>query len=368
MSEHAIGTQPPSSAASIAFFERINHVTAQTAPAPIPVYATDTPAHDSFGRRIDYLRISLTDRCNMRCVYCMPEQGMQFMPRPELLTTDELLRIVHAAARAGFRKIRLTGGEPMLRRDIVALIGAIKAIPGIEHIAMTTNGLRLKSSADALKSAGLDRVNVSIDSLDPVRFRFMTRGGKLDDVWAGIEAAQAVGLTPLKLNAVVVRGLNDHEVVDLAALTLHNNWEFRFIEVMPLTGVAGVAQDGVVSTAELIEQLEVAYGPLASLGQSHSDPARRYRIAGAAGTLGFISSVTDPFCSTCNRMRLTADGRLHLCLLRDNEVDLRGLLRSGASDAELEQLIRHAVMIKPWGHGLPDGVLPTLRGMSQLGG
>lgn len=187
MSEHAIGTQPPSSAASIAFFERINHVTAQTAPAPIPVYATDTPAHDSFGRRIDYLRISLTDRCNMRCVYCMPEQGMQFMPRPELLTTDELLRIVHAAARAGFRKIRLTGGEPMLRRDIVALIGAIKAVPGIEHIAMTTNGLRLKNSAADLKAAGLDRVNVSIDSLDPVRFRFMTRGGKLDDVWAGIE-------------------------------------------------------------------------------------------------------------------------------------------------------------------------------------
>ncbi len=353
------------SGAPLTFFEP---ATVLPTPASIPTYDTSVPAHDSFGRRIDYLRISLTDRCNMRCVYCMPEQGMQFMPGPELLTNEELLRVLHAAARAGFRKIRLTGGEPMLRRDIVELIRDIKAIPGIEHIAMTTNALRLKSTAADLKRAGLDRVNVSIDSLDPLRFRVMTRGGRLDDVWAGIQAAQAAGLTPLKLNAVVVRGLNDHEVINLAALTLHNDWEFRFIEVMPLTGVAGVAQDGVVSTAELIARLEAAYGTLQPLGQASSDPARRYRIAGAAGTIGFISSVTDPFCTTCNRMRLTADGRLHLCLLRDNEIDLRGLLRHGGSDADLEQLIRHAVAVKPWGHGLPDGVLPTVRGMSQLGG
>jgi cyclic pyranopterin phosphate synthase len=326
------------------------------------------PAHDSFGRRIDYLRISLTDRCNMRCVYCMPAVGMQFLPRPELLTADELLLVVRAAARAGFRKLRLTGGEPMLRPDIVELVRAMKATPGIEHIAMTTNALRLRKLAQPLKDAGLDRVNISIDSLDPQKFRQMTRGGKLEEVWAGIEAAVAAGLAPLKLNAVIVRGMNDDEVVELAALTLKHPWEFRFIEVMPLTGVAGLAQEGVISSAELIARLQAAYGTLEPLGMASSDPARRYRIPGAPGKLGFISSVTDPFCSTCNRMRLTAEGRLHLCLLRDDEVDLRAAIRAGADEAEVERLIRHAVAVKPWGHGLPDGVLPTLRGMSQLGG
>jgi cyclic pyranopterin phosphate synthase len=196
----------------------------------------------------------------------------------------------------------------------------------------------------------------------------ITRGGRLEQVWEGIAEADRVGLHPIKLNAVVVRGLNDTEVPQLAALTLQYPWEMRFIEVMPLTGVAEVAQDGVVKSAELIAQLEAVYGPLEPLGTAASDPARRYRIPGAKGTIGFISSVSDPFCATCNRMRLTADGRLHLCLLRDDEVDLRAAIRSGASQAEIEQLIRHAVAIKPWGHGLPEGILPTLRGMSQLGG
>jgi cyclic pyranopterin phosphate synthase len=341
--------------------------TAAAQPA-LPRYPTDEPAHDSFGRRIDYLRISLTDRCNLRCVYCMPAVGVQFMPRPELLTSEELLLVVRAAAAAGFRKIRLTGGEPSLRADLVELVRAIKATPGIEHIAMTTNGLRLKKLAQPLKDAGLDRVNVSIDTLDPQKFRMITRGGRLEQVWEGIAEADRVGLHPIKLNAVVVRGLNDTEVPQLAALTLQYPWEMRFIEVMPLTGVAEVAQDGVVKSAELIAQLEAVYGPLEPLGTAASDPARRYRIPGAKGTIGFISSVSDPFCATCNRMRLTADGRLHLCLLRDDEVDLRAAIRSGASQAEIEQLIRHAVAIKPWGHGLPEGILPTLRGMSQLGG
>lgn len=337
-------------------------------PQTRPQYSTDSPALDSYGRRIDYLRVSLTDRCNMRCVYCMPAVGMQFRPRPELLTNEELLFVLRAAASAGFRKIRLTGGEPLLRQDIVELVREIKNIPGIEHIAMTTNALRLRKLAQPLKDAGLDRVNISIDSLDPQKFRQMTRGGNLDEVWAGIAAANEVGLKPIKLNAVIVRGMNDDEVVDLAELTLTYHWEFRFIEVMPLTGVAGLANEGVISSAELIERLEAVYGQLESLGQSASDPARRYRIPGAKGKIGFISSVTDPFCATCNRMRLTADGRLHLCLLRDDEVDLRAAVRSGASEAEIEQIIRHGVHIKPWGHGLPEGVLPTLRGMSELGG
>jgi GTP 3',8-cyclase len=337
-------------------------------PNTLPTYNTDAPALDQYGRRIDYLRVSLTDRCNMRCVYCMPAVGMQFAPRPELLTNEELLLALRAAAAAGFRKLRLTGGEPLLRPGIVDLVRQMKAIPGIEHIAMTTNALRLRKLAPELKAAGLDRVNISIDSLDPQKFRQMTRGGNLDEVWAGIEAASVAGLEPIKLNAVVVRGMNDDEVIRLAALTLRYAWEFRFIEVMPLTGVAGLADEGVVSSAELIARLEAHYGPLNEIGQAASDPARTYRIPGALGKIGFISSVSDPFCSTCNRMRLTADGRLHLCLLRDDEVDLRSAIRSGASLAELEQIVRHAVYVKPWGHGLPDGIRPTLRGMSQLGG
>ena len=343
----------------------------------MPAYDTDEPAHDRFGRRINYMRISLTDRCNFRCVYCMPALGMQFLPRPEMLTSDELLLVVRAAAAAGFQKIRLTGGEPTLRPDLVELVRAIKSTPGIEHIAMTTNALRpgqarrddhVGKLAQPLKDAGLDRVNVSIDTLDPQKFRQMTRGGKLETVWDGIAEADRVGLHPIKLNAVVVRGLNEEEVPQLAALTLQYRWEMRFIEVMPLTGVADVAHDGVVKSEELIAQLEAIHGPLEPLGLAPTDSARRFRIPGAKGKLGFISAVSDPFCSTCNRMRLTADGRLHLCLLRDDEVDLRAELRAGATQARVEQIIRHAVALKPWGHGLPEHVLPTLRGMSQLGG
>lgn len=337
-------------------------------PQELPAYPTGAPALDNYGRRIDYLRVSLTDRCNMRCVYCMPAEGMQFTPRPELLTNAELLLVIDAAAAAGFRKIRLTGGEPTLRHGLVELVRAIKATPGIEHIAMTTNALRLRHLARPLREAGLDRVNISIDSLDPQKFREVTRGGKLEDVWAGLAAATEAGLAPIKLNAVIVRGMNDDEVVQLARLTTRYPWEFRFIEVMPLTGVAGLAQEGVISSAELVARIAAELGPLEDQGQASSDPARRYRIPGAPGKLGFISSVTDPFCATCNRMRLTSDGRLHLCLLRDDEIDLRAALRNGATPEQLEQIVRHAVAVKPWGHGLPEGILPTVRGMSQIGG
>jgi cyclic pyranopterin phosphate synthase len=251
---------------------------------------------------------------------------------------------------------------------LVSLVAQIKAIPGIEHIAMTTNAVKLAPIAADLKAAGLDRVNISIDSLNAERFKNMTRGAKLSDVWAGITAAEAAGLLPIKLNMVVVRGLNDDDVIDVAALTLDRAWDIRFIEVMPLTGIADVANDGVVPSSELIGRIEAEFGPLADLGMHAADPAHRYQIAHAKGSIGFISSVSEPFCSTCNRMRLTADGRLHLCLLRDDEVDLRAALRAGVDDAELMQIVRHAVAIKPWGHGLSDNILPTIRGMSALGG
>lgn len=334
----------------------------------IPTYPTDQPAYDTYQRRIDYLRVALTDRCNMRCVYCMPEQGMHFLPHTELLTDDELLRVLRAAAAAGFRKIRLTGGEPTLRPHLIELVHHIKAIPGIEQVAMTTNALHLPRLALPLKQAGLDRVNISIDSLDPQRLRWMTRGGSFARVWEGIEAAVEAGLQPIKLNAVIVRGMNDNEVVELAALTLRYPWEFRFIEVMPMAGVAALAQEGVVSSAEIVARIEAAFGALEPVERSPGEPSRCYALPGAVGKIGFISSVSDPFCETCNRMRLSADGRLHLCLLRDNEVDLRAMVRGGASHDELEQMIYHAVAMKPWGHGLPHGILPTRRGMSQLGG
>ena len=337
-------------------------------PAPVEFYRQGGAARDSFNRRIDYLRISLTDRCNFRCLYCMPEHGAHFAPRDELLTDEELVRVVHVAAAVGFRKIRLTGGEPTLRRNIVEIIRKIAATPGIEEISMTTNALRLAELARSLRDAGLTRVNVSIDSLDPERFRFMTRGGSFERVWAGIEEAERVGFAPMKLNAVVVRGLNDNEVADLARLTVDRPWQLRFIEMMPLAGVGDLADQSVVSTRDIIAQLETVYGALEFVGWKGSDPARTYRIAGAQGTLGFISSITEPFCSTCNRMRLTADGKLHLCLLRDNELDLRAALRSGASNDDMAALVRQAVWLKPWGHGLPDGIKPTLRGMSELGG
>ncbi len=328
-----------------------------------------TPSFDRFGRRIDYLRISLTDRCNLRCVYCMPATGMHFAPKDELLSDEEFLRIIRLTTELGFRKFRLTGGEPTVRPNLPELISAIKALPGVEEVAMTTNALLLPKLAPALAAAGLDRVNISIDTLDPDRFRRITRGGDMQKVFAGIRAAEDAGLTPIKLNAVVVRGFNDHEVADLAGLTLEHPWQVRFIEIMPLDGVFNVAQERLVPSAESRELIAAKWGPLTPEPHDNpADPARPYRLPGAAGTVGFISSVTENFCAGCNRMRLTSEGRLRLCLLRSDEVDLRELLRGGATDGELRAALHGGIWRKPWGHGLKDGVLPIGRGMSQIGG
>lgn len=323
---------------------------------------------DAYGRPITYLRISLTDRCNLRCVYCMPAHGVKFAPRDELLTDEELLTVVRAAARIGFSRLRLTGGEPTVRPNLVELVRAMAQIPGVEDISMTTNGLLLERLAADLAKAGLRRINISLDTLDPERYRIMTRGGRIERVFAGIAAAEAAGLTPIKLNAVVVRGLNDHEVPALAGLTLERPWQVRFIEVMPLEGVADVHDNGLVTSAETRARIEATYGPLEQLEAPLSDPARVYRIRGARGTIGFISPVSEPFCAYCNRIRLTADGKLRLCLLRPDEVDIRELVRRGASEEELIERIRAAVWRKPWGHGLREGERETGRGMSQIGG
>ena len=323
---------------------------------------------DQYGRDIRDLRISLTDRCNLRCVYCMPAEGIEFRPPEELLQDDELLLLVRVAAELGVTKVRLTGGEPTVRPGLVELVQEISGISGIEDIAITTNGLLLEHLAAPLAEAGLRRVNVSLDTMDPGKFHRITRGGRVEKVLAGIAAAVAAGLAPIKLNAVVVRGFNEDEVVSLAALTLEHCWEVRFIEMMPFGSVGDFAEAGVVKSEETMSKIEAALGLLTPLDLLGEDPARTYRLAGAPGTLGFISPVSQPFCAKCGRLRLTADGRLRLCLLRDDEEDLLTPLRNGASYEEIREIFRAAAFRRPFGHALAEKMFPQARVMIQIGG
>ncbi len=325
------------------------------------------PMFDSFNRRINYLRISLTDVCNLRCVYCMPEQ-MQFLGRQELMTGEELLFLVQVAASLGVNKIRLTGGEPTVRPDIIELVSAIAAVPGIEDLAMTTNAILLDKLAQPLADAGLDRVNISIDTTDPAKYHHITRWGHIDDVWKGVHAAAAAGLEPVKLNCVVVRDFNEADVPKLARYTVDHDWEVRFIEMMPFGEVSEFQKLNIVTFAEMRSRVEEVFGPLEEVGYDYVNPSRPFRIPGAKGTLGFISSVTEPFCKGCGRIRLTADGKLRLCLLRDDEVDLLTPLREGASFEEMRTLLRDGAYHKPWGHGLDEGIVSRNRVMNQIGG
>jgi len=325
-------------------------------------------ALDQHGRNINYLRVSLTDACNLRCVYCMPEQ-MSFRPGSALLQDDELLTLIRLFAELGFEKIRFTGGEPTLRRNLVELIRTTASTPGIKSVGLTTNGILLDYLARPLRDAGLDRVNVSLDTLDEARFRKITRWGNLRDVLAGIEAAERAGLR-IKINAVPVHGFNDNgDAADLARLTFDRPWQVRFIEMMPLGGIAKFQQDNVITESDLRRHIEQTLGPLAPENNGQLDgEARVYRLPKAKGTIGFISSVSNPFCAGCNRMRLMADGVLRLCLLRDSEVDLRKPLRDGWSENRLKTLLRDAVHQKPWGHGLAENQVATNRAMSEIGG
>lgn len=325
-------------------------------------------AQDRFGRTINYLRISLTDKCNLRCVYCMPED-MTFRPREELLQDDEIQRLVRIFAELGFHKFRLTGGEPTVRANIVDIVGRIADTPGVSTVAMTTNGLLLDKLAAPLAAAGLERVNVSIDTINPEKFKKLTRWGEVEDVWAGVDAAERAGLG-IKLNAVVVRNYNDKEdVVDLARLTLFNRWQVRFIEMMPFGDVADFQQAGIVSEEELRQTIAAELGPLTLVNGGQLDgEARLFQLEEGLGTIGFISSVTQPFCASCTRARLTADGRLRLCLLREREVNLMEPLRNGAGDREMKDIILEGIWWKPWGHGLKDDVVPLNRVMSEIGG
>jgi cyclic pyranopterin phosphate synthase len=326
---------------------------------------------DRFSRQIDYLRLSVIDHCNLRCVYCMPLRGLSFVPAPELLTAAEIETVARAAVGVGFRKFRLTGGEPTLRQDIVEITARIAGVPGVEDLAMTTNGILLPRLAKPLREAGLRRLNIHVDTLHPERLKKLMRFASLEEVEAGIAAAEQAGLLPIKLNCAVARDYNDGDVVDLARRALEGDWHVRFIELMPLGGgeTAHVALSQFVPSAETRRRIEAELGPLERVPDQHpSDEARNFRFAKGRGIVGFISPVSEPYCGACNRMRLTADGRFHLCLLNDDELDVKQALRTGGGIAEVERILLRAVSLKPTGHRLDEGLSTRDRSMFQIGG
>ncbi len=321
---------------------------------------------DSFNRRVDYMRISITDRCDLRCIYCTSRFEMH--THEDILRYEEIHRIVQAAASLGVTKIRLTGGEPLVRAYLSKLVKMLVSVPGIEEVSMTTNATQLAKYALELKEAGLRRVNVSLDSLKQERFAHITGGDKLTDVLEGIKTAREVGLTPVKINMVVLKGINDDEVLDFARKTVTDGWHVRYIEHMPFEHSA-TQGNGLVSIAEIMKHIQNNLGILEPhKPEAGNGPARYYRLAGSAGTIGFIGAVTECFCAGCNRFRITADGKLRPCLLDDDEVDIKTPLRAGATIEQLAELIQSAAALKRQQHHLGAGEIPATRTMRQIGG
>ncbi len=336
--------------------------------------ATDTRSAtslvDGFGRGHRALRVSVTDRCNLRCRYCMPAEGMDWLPREEVLSDDELVRIVTLMAGLGVRELRVTGGEPLVRPRLAELIGRFSAIEGIDEISLTTNGVLLADQIDDLVAAGLSRVNVSLDSLDPDRFAAITRRRDLDRVLAGLAACERYPqLRPIKVNAVLLRGLSEPDVLPLAEFARRTPYVVRFIEVMPLDAPRDWARQNVLSGEEVRETIDERW-PLVSMDRERpSAPGTSWAFADGGGELQFVSSVTEPFCAACDRLRLTADGQLRTCLFSDSETDLRAPLRNGATDADLADAVLNAVRAKGPGHGMADpNWTYTGRPMSMIGG
>jgi cyclic pyranopterin phosphate synthase len=324
------------------------------------------PLIDRYGRVHDDLRISVTDRCNLRCVYCMPDEGMSFLPRQTLLSFDEITRVARVARNLGVTSLRITGGEPLVRRGLPSLIHRLAAL-SFDDMAITTNGIELAHLAEPLAAAGLKRVNISCDSLQPVRFASIRRRGDLDKVLAGMVAAEAAGLTPLKINVVLLRGENEDEILDFASFARTTGRLVRFIEFMPLDAQGEWDRSRLVPGREVLERISSQW-PLVPVARGTA-PADRYRFADGAGEIGLISSVTEPFCGTCNRLRLTADGALRNCLFTNDEHPVRDLLRHGGSDADIALLFRSAVWDKYPGHGINElGFLSPARSMSMIGG
>jgi cyclic pyranopterin phosphate synthase len=325
---------------------------------------------DQLGRTIDNLRISVTDRCNFRCVYCMPEEGLEWVPREAVLSFEEIERLVRIAVGLGIRKIRLTGGEPLVRKDLHVLVRMLAGIPGLDDLSLTTNGLLLGAQAAALSAAGLRRINVSLDALTRETFQRLVRRDALDQVMASLEMARRHFPGPVKVNAVILRGLNDHEIEAFAELARSRSFEVRFIEFMPLDADRIWSRDVLVSGQEILARIDAVHPLVPDPGQSPHSPSRDHVFAdGAGGKIGFINSVTEPFCDLCNRVRITADGKLRTCLFSLTETDLMSLVRGGAADAEIGAAIRRAVWVKEPGHKINAvDFIRSPRTMSQIGG
>ncbi len=347
---------------------RIDATSRATPGGVTPEMPESGPLVDRYGRVHDDLRISVTDRCNLRCVYCMPEEGMTFLARAELLSFDEIARVAHTAHGLGVRAIRLTGGEPLVRRGIVDLVARLRDL-GFEDIALTTNGTQLAALAPALAAAGLNRVNISCDSLRPARFATIRRRGDLASVLHAMDVAEANGLTPLKINVVLLRGRNDDEVLDFAAFARETGRIVRYIEFMPLDAQGEWGPDQLVPGSEVFERINAVWPLQAVPDPTRVAPAERFRFADGRGEVGLISTVTQPFCGTCNRLRLTADGSIRNCLFSDDEHVVRDVLRSGGTDDEIANILRRAVWAKFPGHAInePDFLRPH-RSMSMIGG
>lgn len=326
-----------------------------------------TGISDSFTRPINYLRISVTDRCNLRCIYCMPPEGVRTLDHARILRYEEIVAVARAAAELGINKVRITGGEPLVRANLAELAAMLASVPEIDDLSLTTNGTLLARQARDLRESGLKRVNISLDSLRPERFSRITRRGELADVLAGIEAARGAGFRPVKINVVAIRGINDDELVDFARRTIDDGWHVRFIEYMPVGSGQAEAEDRFISIAQIMERLS-ELGPLEPGKLDGNGPAKYFRLPGARGTIGFISPVSEHFCFQCNRLRLTAEGKLRPCLLSDEEIDVRGVLRQGASPNEIKAIINRAIDAKPERHRLAAGGTARNRAMSQIGG
>jgi cyclic pyranopterin phosphate synthase len=322
--------------------------------------------NDQFGRAIEYLRISVTDRCNFRCLYCMPEAGLNWLPKADILSYEEIAEVVGQLAPMGLKRLRITGGEPTIRPNLNELVTMLRATPGIEDIALSTNGVRLPQIARLLRDSGLDRVNISADSLRPDRIAKIARRNLGFDPVAAARAATEAGLDPVKINCVVMRGINDDEVADFARLTIENPWHVRFIELMPVGELRDLTFEHIMPSEEVLTRV-ASLGPLepASGPAKGNGPAKYYRLAGAAGTIGVITPMTHTYCASCNRVRLTADGRLRTCLFGDHEVDLRTPLRAGEP---LAPFFTTALANKPKEHELLQMRVGGLRALSQVGG
>lgn len=341
----------------------------RNAEPPIDLIGRIAPLADQFNRPITYLRISVTDRCNLRCVYCMPEAGLAWIPKAEILNFEEIEQIVAAAASIGVRSVRLTGGEPLMRRDLSHLVARIAAISGIDDIALSTNALLLADQIGELRAAGLSRVNISLDTLRKDRFFAIARRPGLDRVLAGIDAAIGAGCTPVKLNCVVMRGQNDDELWDFAELTRRRPLYVRFIEMMPVLDNVDLQRAAYISATEMLDRIRSHSALEPAAGPGGNGPARYFALPGAAGAVGVISPLSHDYCETCNRVRLSADGRLRLCLFGDNDIDLRTPLRDGASRDDLAAIFRGAMYVKPERHHLDLGKpASAMRALSEIGG